>query len=589
MDRQQWRRGVGLIGLMLVGLMAMSGVRPGQADTAGSLVVNKTADTDDGSCDGDCSLREAMTVANGTAGADTISFALPISSTIILSGTQLPVITDTVTIDGGTAVSLTISGNQASRVFEIGASTAVTMSQLAIRDGWVQAATGEAVGGGIWNQGVLTLLQVQVVHNEVRGADGAFPGGLGEDAYGGGIYNGCTEAGCGLLIARNSAIESNTTSGGRGGDGSGDIHSGNGGQGLAGGLYNGGGGVWLEDTSLTANSAFGGDGGNGKGGEYSGGNGGQARAGGLFNGCGQPGCGSVNMTRVTIQDNYADGGAPGLPCAFEGPSEASGIYNLGTIWGNQVDISGHGVGWAYDSCFTYGGSGGGAGGVLQLGSLFLSNSTIYNNSSYGGGGLLLGYGTVTEINNSTISSNFGLSGGGILIGAGANLVLNYVTIVNNRAGSIDHRHQGHGGGIYSYQGTITVRNSILADNDALSYDPNHDYGDDCVGVLISLGYNLLTDSNHCSFVGDTTGNILEQPVLLHPLQDNGGFTPTHALWPMSPAVDGANPADCPKTDQRGEIRPQDGDGDGTAVCDMGAFEGFVLPANQFYLPVATNH
>jgi CSLREA domain-containing protein len=35
--------------------------------------VTKTADTSDGTCDADCSLREAITAANANAGVDTVS------------------------------------------------------------------------------------------------------------------------------------------------------------------------------------------------------------------------------------------------------------------------------------------------------------------------------------------------------------------------------------------------------------------------------------------------------------------------------------------------------------------------------------
>jgi hypothetical protein len=69
--------------------------------------------------------------------------------------------------------------------------------------------------------------------------------------------------------------------------------------------------------------------------------------------------------------------------------------------------------------------------------------------------------------------------------------------------------------------------------------------------------------------------------LLGPLQNNGGPTKTHALLAGSPAIDhGDNSAvdpttqKLPTTDQRGagHPRPKDGNGDGLAVVDIGAFE-----------------
>jgi hypothetical protein len=53
---------------------------------------------------------------------------------------------------------------------------------------------------------------------------------------------------------------------------------------------------------------------------------------------------------------------------------------------------------------------------------------------------------------------------------------------------------------------------------------------------------------------------------LDPLADNGGPTLTHALLAGSPAIDAADAAVCPATDQRGVARPQG------SACDVGSFE-----------------
>ncbi len=70
-----------------------------------SLTVNTTADTDDGACTvSDCSLREAITRANGLGGTNTISFDIPaalVNGAHTISPTSaLPSITAPVTIDG---------------------------------------------------------------------------------------------------------------------------------------------------------------------------------------------------------------------------------------------------------------------------------------------------------------------------------------------------------------------------------------------------------------------------------------------------------------------------------------------------------
>jgi CSLREA domain-containing protein len=78
------------------------------------FVVTKTADTNDGVCNADCSLREAITATNANPGADTIAFDIPAADpgrnattgvfTISVSALlgALPQITEQITVDGYT-------------------------------------------------------------------------------------------------------------------------------------------------------------------------------------------------------------------------------------------------------------------------------------------------------------------------------------------------------------------------------------------------------------------------------------------------------------------------------------------------------
>jgi hypothetical protein len=149
----------------------------------------------------DCSLRGAINAANSSSGvADTINFNLVSPATITLVGSQLPTITDSagLTIDGGSA-NITVSGNNAVRVFEVGTST-ISGAKLTLNN--LTVANGRATnGGGILNNSSNTL----VVNNSTISGNIAFVT-VGLTGIGGGIHNN------GALTVSNSTISDNNAS-----------------------------------------------------------------------------------------------------------------------------------------------------------------------------------------------------------------------------------------------------------------------------------------------------------------------------------------------------------------------------------------
>jgi hypothetical protein len=132
-----------------------------------------------------------------------------------------------------------------------------------------------------------------------------------------------------------------------------------------------------------------------------------------------------------------------------------------------------------------------------------------------------------------------------------------------------------GGGVLHFNaGTAMVKNCIIAGNE-VDFDGT---GTDVSGAFTSGGHNLIGEgSTGAGFrngnKGDQVGTS-DDPIDpgLAPLANNGGPTMTHALLAGSPAIDRGDDAGAPATDQRGALRPRDGDGNGSRIADIGAFE-----------------
>jgi CSLREA domain-containing protein len=118
--------------------------------------VTKTADTNDGICDTDCSLREALT---NSYGGDTIKFG--VSGTIVL-GSALPAINKSLVIDGS-GQTITLDGAKSYRIFTELEAGDLTVKYLTFQNG--QPATPcewdinlPSCGGAIYTDGKLTVI-----------------------------------------------------------------------------------------------------------------------------------------------------------------------------------------------------------------------------------------------------------------------------------------------------------------------------------------------------------------------------------------------------------------------------------------------
>ena len=519
------------------------------------MIINTMADgTDwdpgDGFCETGpgnniCTLRAIIQETNAQVGPDTIFVpAGQYKLTIVGAGENngasgdLDVLDD-LTIIGANAAMTIIDGNQTDRVFDVRDST-VSISYVTIKNGDV---SGSSEGGGIINgEGPLTLDQVVIDNNMAQS--------------GGGIES------FGPLTVTNSIISNNEAVYGNGGGikaGTlsifGTTVQGNIAERIGGGIN----AMWivLADSIIINNTI---------------GSAGPVREGGglsisIF----------ATLDNCTIANNMVSNGVGG---GIFITTNATVTINRCHIIGNAVTGSSSGVG---------------GGGIYSESHqvVAITDTTIQGNSSgYSGGGIhhVPGFSPVGEmrlnrvtvrqntapafgagiyndwkmyLTNVTISGNeavgsFNQYGGGIYQ-HGLLLMITNSTIAENKA--------RNGGGIYQSSGDIFLENTILADN-LISLGGNTSTYN-CSGSFTSNGHNL-EDGDNCNF--NAVGDLSNTDPLLAPLLTGYGWTAFYPLNNGSPAIDKGNNSVCPAIDQRGAVRPFDGDGNGSAICDIGSFE-----------------
>jgi len=634
-------------------VIAMAVVLALSAPAARAATISVTTTSDALLADGQCSLREAITSANLDAatfgcaagsGADTVvlpagTFELGIAGggENANAGGDLDVL-GALTLVGTGQAATTIDAKGIDRAIDVRPAVTATIRGLTVTGGRApnggpgtdvvlgnpatgsdngQTATagnagGGESGGGIRNEGTLTILDSAVVEN-VAGA-----GGRG-----------------GIATGQGGGTPVSTGSGGSGGD----AHGGQGGVGgRGGGIYNAG-SLTLAGVTVAGNVAGGGGvggtatGGQGGGGTtLAGGAGGNAFAGAGGSGGGGGGvvteaaAAETTIDRSTIRGNIAGlGGAGGLgqgsgggPGQTAGGAAGNGFGGGGGVGGSGGGVSLSGTATVTRTLFTgnasgdgrFGGTGtGGIGGFLPNGGASAGKGGNGTGGPGGGGGsgaaalsVTAGYSDVTFDANSTGdggqgglgvggkggavattgtpgNGGDGKAGGGGGGGVGAALIafntttLTHATITSNAlagtsfAGSAVGGQAGGGsaspgnaiggnpgpagvaGAIFRI-GTTTLRNSIIAGNGTPA----------CYNPVLDGGHNISFTDASCPGAGSDP--------LLAPLADNGGPTQTRRPLGGSPAIDAVPTAGagCTATDQRGAARP------GGAGCEIGAYE-----------------
>jgi len=215
------------------------------------------------------------------------------------------------------------------------------------------------------------------------------------------------------------------------------------------------------------------------------------------------------------------------------------------------------------------------GGVYLDGSLsaVVTGNAIFSNSStyYGGG--VGAFGGTPIISNNLITGNdatFSGPGGYFSFGGGVDVAYSNARITNN---TVVGNKADVGGGISVYDvasATPRVANNVIYKNTGSTRSGGLDVSADAAQVLSNVLFsNSRTDcdglaANPCA----DPSNLFLDPLLVNPSTQGADYR----LQPGSPAIDSGTAAGAPADDYRGQRRPLDGNHDGVATVDRGAYE-----------------
>ena len=233
---------------------------------------------------------------------------------------------------------------------------------------------------------------------------------------------------------------------------------------------------------------------------------------------------TLNVTDSTFSNNTVSEIGGGIAIAG-GTANISGS----TFTGNTADA------WA--------GDGSGAGVANGGGTMTITNSTFTGNNAEAGGAIA-NSGTMTIVNSTIVGNHANWWANGILNGTRDEIFL-------------------------ALGGTVTIKNTILANGPPRSGDGTFNFGGNCVtNGTTNNGGGSFDDDGTCGVTQVSTADLK-----LGSLADNGGPTKTIALGSGSVAINADACSPTLPTDQRGYTRATTGN-----TCDAGAYEfGAVNP------------